>query len=668
MIGLGACIHAMAQESSSTSPAHVIELTSVTDSEILKVNLSPGRAEVTRVYELTLEAGVNQVRISGLPDRIDRDSLRVEGRGAAIIHDVSIAPTPPAAPADPETASTLFKEHKRISNKVRRCKDVSAFLEKSLRSTELTLDDYAQLSVIVQAYEDQSLRIDAQLVDLEEELENTRLSRDEAWGRAPRAQAADPFGLTATIGISAEKGGEAEIELIYGLRTKRIVFLALKRYVALQDVSWQASYDICVNMQSKDAPFTIRYKAAISQFSGEDWDNVRLTPDTFSPTFAWAWAWGMGPTVIACRSSRSSSRSRRSRSPAHQYPRHIVSDRPTPMQHATIPTPNFGGLSTTYDVPGLISVPNNGQAHIATIAKLTLDAEFSWLVVTEVDLRAHLKAQVKNVSEYALVAGPANVYIDGSFVAKSRNLRMSPRVSLPPLLLIPSRRITNQPPLILNLQSSSVDPSIRTTYTPLSKKASCSGLINKTTTTVYYRQATIRNTKPVAIQNLKILDRVPVSENAQIVVKLLSPALSPPPPPAPVSTKVEKSPSSGSSSGGGILDKAKGYQFKGLKSFGTLSSSSSSLRVSEDVFAQWEGEEEGEEGTGRDGRLSWVCTIPSQGKVSVGLRWEESRPVGMRSVEGARWWRLHCTISWIIELVRQRGAVGGYKRLHTTRI
>lgn len=66
----------MAQESSLTSPAHVIELSTITDSKITKVNLSPGRAEVTRVYKLTLEAGVNQVRISGLLDRIDRDSLR----------------------------------------------------------------------------------------------------------------------------------------------------------------------------------------------------------------------------------------------------------------------------------------------------------------------------------------------------------------------------------------------------------------------------------------------------------------------------------------------------------------------------------------------------------------------------------------------------------------
>lgn len=66
----------MAQDSLSASLVHTIELTSITDGKIAKVNLSPGRAEVTRVYKLALGAGVNQVRIAGLPHEIDRDSLR----------------------------------------------------------------------------------------------------------------------------------------------------------------------------------------------------------------------------------------------------------------------------------------------------------------------------------------------------------------------------------------------------------------------------------------------------------------------------------------------------------------------------------------------------------------------------------------------------------------
>ncbi|KAF4603028.1 hypothetical protein EYR38_003433 [Pleurotus pulmonarius] len=606
----------MPLESPPASPANVIQLTSITDSKIAKVNLSPGRAEVTRVYKLALEAGPNQVRIAGLPREMHRDSLRVEGRGPATIHDVSIAPTP-TPPADPETASALSKELKLITTKIKRCKDVSAFLEKSL----LVPAEYAQIAAVVDTYEEQIEGVDDRLFDLEDQLEKMQLRRDVALGRPPRGRAADPLGLTAAIGITAEQGGEAEIALIY----------------AVPNASWEASYDIRVDMQSKDAPFRVRYKAALSQFTGEDWDNVQLTLDTVNPTFGLAvpslgvyrlseeysrpamqpTLGAYGPTIVAVPGSRSSSRSR-SPSPIE------VRDRPEPMSHATLPAPNFGGLSTTYDVPGLITVPDNARAHTVTIADLALDADFSWLVVPKVDLRVYLKARVKNVSEYALVAGPANVYIDGSFVAKSRFPAVNPQETFE--------------------SSLGVDPSVRTTYAPLSKKTASSGLLTKTTTTTYSRQATVRNTKAEAIQNLKILDRIPVSEDAQIVVKLLAPALRPPPlptspAPAPSAPKTEKSPSGGSSGGGTVLGKGKGYQFSSLKSFTTSSASASSpslLNVSEDVVAQWEGAEEGEVGTGSDGKLCWVCTIPPQGKISVELRWEESRPAGMKLVDGAR--------------------------------
>lgn len=69
------------------------------------------------------------------------------------------------------------------------------------------------------------------------------------------------------------------------------------------------------------------------------------------------------------------------------------------MTHATVPVSGFGGLNATYDVPGLISIPNEAQAHIVTIAELKLDASFSWLVVPKLDLSAHLKVSSLKVCE-----------------------------------------------------------------------------------------------------------------------------------------------------------------------------------------------------------------------------------------------------------------------------
>ncbi|KAJ6455473.1 hypothetical protein C8R45DRAFT_1036433 [Mycena sanguinolenta] len=72
-------------------PTSSIELTSVADSKIISVSLYSSRAEITRLYRFTVKTGQNQVNISGLPNVLEPQSLRVEGRGAATIHDVTVS-------------------------------------------------------------------------------------------------------------------------------------------------------------------------------------------------------------------------------------------------------------------------------------------------------------------------------------------------------------------------------------------------------------------------------------------------------------------------------------------------------------------------------------------------------------------------------------------------
>ncbi len=112
-----------------------------------------------------------------------------------------------------------------MANKVKRCKDVSTFLEKYLRKIEVSPSDHSQLPMITQTYEHESSTIDDRLLDLEEELEKLRLRRDEELKRTTQAQPSDPLQLTATIGIFADNGGEAEIALIYGSSRQRPCFI-----------------------------------------------------------------------------------------------------------------------------------------------------------------------------------------------------------------------------------------------------------------------------------------------------------------------------------------------------------------------------------------------------------------------------------------------------------
>jgi len=233
-----------------------------------------------------------------------------------------------------------------------------------------------------------------------------------------------------------------------------------------------------------------------------------------------------------------------------------------------------GNISATFQVPGLIHIPSDGIVHNVTIAKLDLDAKMSWVCVPKKDTKTHLKAKIKNASEYTFLRGQSSIYVDGSFISKSEVPLVSPEESFD--------------------CSLGVDPSIRVTYHPRSKKVSQSGFYTKTTNHIFSQRITIFNTKTLPIENLKIIDQVPVSEDSAITVKLVNPALKLP------------------GEVGGVDPKA------------------SPLKVASGVIAQWHGaDEESVEAAvlGRDGKLDWVCNMLAQEKIGLVLQWEVTAPV-----------------------------------------
>ncbi|KAJ2931799.1 hypothetical protein H1R20_g5297, partial [Candolleomyces eurysporus] len=141
-------------------------------------------------------------------------------------------------------------------------------------------------------------------------------------------------------------------------------------------------------------------------------------------------------------------------------------------------------------VPGLMTIPSDNVAHKVTIIKLFLADTMECVSVPKRDAKVHPKAVVKNASEHTLLRGPASVPEE-----------------------------TFNYPLGLNR-------SIRVTYHPLAKKLSESGFMSRTRNYVFSQHITVHNTKSLAIDNLAIVDQIPVSEESSITVKLLSPRLS----------------------------------------------------------------------------------------------------------------------------------------------
>ena len=124
------------------------------------------------------------------------------------------------------------------------------------------------------------------------------------------------------------------------------------------------------------------------------------------------------------------------------------------------------------------------------------------------------------------------------------------------------------------------------TYHPRTTLVSETGFYTKSKKHSFTQRITVHNTKSVDVEGVKIRDNIPVSQDANLVVKLITPSL-------PLAS--------------------------------TLASSSSvpSVKVGDGIIARWTiTDEVNASDVGKDGMLEWVCTIPPLGKVNLLLEWE----------------------------------------------
>jgi peptidoglycan hydrolase CwlO-like protein len=214
---------------------NAIELVSVKDSKIVSVSVYSGRAEITRLFKFTVKSGLNQVAILGLPHVLDRDSLRyvfllliepvqftmwlnrVEGRGTATIHDVTISNiVPPPAPTTSPTLTGLLAKQKQTEKALARANKSLDSLQTYLQSVNTGHVDVTKLHDIVRHYDETAEGLDDRVTKLEDELEElaTAITAEQEKLSGPTGN--QKLNLRASIGVFADSEGEVKIALIYG--------------------------------------------------------------------------------------------------------------------------------------------------------------------------------------------------------------------------------------------------------------------------------------------------------------------------------------------------------------------------------------------------------------------------------------------------------------------
>ncbi|XP_065057197.1 protein F37C4.5-like isoform X2 [Rhopilema esculentum] len=493
------------------------------------------RAEVRRLIKASLVVGENEVLVTGLPSCMDEDSIRVQCLGEAKILEVShlskklyITELKDPNPEETKSETQILKETRiDTKNKIKKIQDRIQLLEKEkafLNSYGERLGPVANVSdKLVESFDKKSLenvaafigfyhtqgkKLSDELFDDTNELNGLELKLkqiderleelESLWGSSSHAY------YDKRVSILLEAQQETELPLVVS-------------YV-VTGASWSPLYDI--RAFSKDNSLQLLYFGVIKQTTGEDWPDAKLSLSTALPSVG-----GAPPELETLHIHTIGKLHRR---PKKRYGSKLergslvesglvndlepcfglMSDDQSNRSFALnqyIPTDVKEGItSATFSIPRKSTIKSDDTEHNVAICQIDLKPNFDYDSAPKLVAHAFLHAKVKNESNYALLEGPAKVFLDNNFLTKTHMDAVSPSEEFE--------------------LSLGVDPAIKVTYKPLRKFMQRTGVVSKSTQTDYHQQISVKNTKTTTIK-IKIRDQLPKSSEDKLKVILKEPAI-----------------------------------------------------------------------------------------------------------------------------------------------
>jgi uncharacterized protein (TIGR02231 family) len=481
------------------------------DSRITAVTVYADRAVVTRTASVELAAGQTELVFANLPEALLDQSLQVSGRGAgaAMILDVSarrtyVDFTPNARVAELEQqlrvlraddrqladeAGVLAAQREAVNKFIQGAvspggKDTPRPQLADVRATlEFGQQQLVELARALQQLDTRRETLADKISALERQLGELR----GAGGRAFK---------TVTVRVAAEQAGRLEVALSYAVGGAR----------------WSPGYD--ARVLSGDRAVALGYFGVVRQSTGEDWKDVALTLSTARPSLG-----GSAPElgrwevdvwrdeVVRLEQfavSGSAARAKATMAAPAAEMRMAERDSSQELHDAAMAaaTIEAGATSASFRIATTTTIPSDGSAQKVPIASARLAAAFNYATTPKLQPTAFLTTQVTNTTDFPLLAGPLNVFLDGTFVATSRLKTVMPAEKFDLAL--------------------GADEGIAVKHERLQRFVENTGLMNSGTRTTYEYRITLQNNKPTP-ERIVVNDQLPLSRHEKIVVRQLVP-------------------------------------------------------------------------------------------------------------------------------------------------
>lgn len=469
----------------------------IVQTRVDNVTVYPSGAQVERSGKLIVPRGDCYLRFTGLSSLIDKGSIQVKNVGQFEVISVNssidyMQPQVPAAEVDAlqnnlddiraDIANT------RAMNGVYEKEEIMLMANQSI-GTEQNGVSLIQLQQMADFFRNRLTDLKTRRREADKKLEQLTKEEEKIKAQLENIRSQGAVDQTTEIDVLVRSGIETSGKIILSYFTS--------------GAGWRPLYDLRV--EDVDHPVKLVRKAEVSQSTGEDWNNVKLTLSSSNPNLSGRRP-ELWPAYLNSRSfvkpaarqyialNEADYKMARENTPSQQ-PANAVSRQTPSLQPAAA---FISGLQRDFKIALPYSIRSDGKVYFVSMGETDMPGQFEFQTVPSKEAAAFVVARIPNWESYDLLSGTMNLFFEGTYIGQSwldaeqtaDTLELS--MGRDPFILVERKR----------LKEFTSDQSFGS-----SRKSSRAYEIS------------VRNTKPEAVL-VRIEDQVPVSQVDDIEVKL----------------------------------------------------------------------------------------------------------------------------------------------------
>ncbi len=426
-------------------PPHLTTMLKPIEAPIVAVTVYTDRALITRRGTIALTGDETALTIANLPTTLDPDSVRVSGRGqipvklqgVTIDRQFTTEPVGDQLRSISQEIDRLEVEKTRLQVQLDTLTLQSEFIQglrqkteqsfsRNLATKNIDLEDTSNLLNFIGTKNTEYATTREEILLQKQQLEKQLQALQSQFQQLQHPRSKENFQITVAIlqGRGCANVSEIPTETI----SETTPEFQLEVTYVVQNASWKPLYDLRVQHQT----LHLTYLAAITQTSGEDWSDIRLTLSTAKPGLGTLppklEAWYIDVPRMRSRDFSKGLISRAAPAPDDELykgraQRSVVEqafpEEPEYEAEAEIAMAEIsqdGGV-VTFQISGDSNIPSDGNPHKVTILNEPIPCQFTYLAMPSLVSFAYLQANAQNRSDGAtLLPGKANIFREQVFV------------------------------------------------------------------------------------------------------------------------------------------------------------------------------------------------------------------------------------------------------------